>query len=55
MAEAEFWEGLSDLRTIVNGAVDNFNKIFIKNSHPHTWRGFVPFPGDLLTRYEGST
>ena len=55
MPDGELWEGLSDLHPIVNGAIDNFNKFFIKNSRPHTLRGFVPFPVDLLTRYEGST
>ena len=49
------WEDISWRRIIVNGSVDNFNKIFIKNSRPHACRGFVPFPADLLTRDEGST
>jgi hypothetical protein len=49
------WEDISWRRLIVNSSLDNFNKIFIKNSRPHACQGFVPFPADLLTRDEGGT
>jgi hypothetical protein len=55
MADGELWESISWLRTIVNGSVDNFNNIFIKNSRPRACRGFAPCPADLLTHDEGST
>jgi hypothetical protein len=55
MAGVEPWEDVTSPLTIVNGTVDNFNKIFIKNSRPRACRGFAPCPADMLTRDEGST